>query len=293
MSQFQKYLSLITFSHTIFAMPFAILGMVIGMDQLDWNLPTMEILRIAILVILAMVTARSAAMAFNRYLDADIDAQNERTKNREIPAGIISKQKALRFTIIMSIGFMLISLAINKLCFFLSPIALFVILFYSYTKRFTALCHLVLGLGLALAPIGAYIAVRQSIDPGVIFLGLSVLLWVGGFDIIYSLQDRDFDDAQSLHSIPVYLGTQRSILLSRILHVLSLASLGFAMYSLYGTHQWIITAAWIFFAAVLLYQHSLYTAKDLSRVNKKYLTTNGVASLVFCLMIVIAIFTGV
>ncbi len=293
MARLQKYLSLVTFSHTIFAMPFAILGMVIAMDQLDWKMPSGELLRITTLVVLAMITARSAAMAFNRYLDADIDAMNERTKSREIPSGVISRPRALGFTVLMSLGFVLCSLAINPLCFYLSPVALFVILFYSYTKRFTALCHIVLGLGLGLAPIGAYMAVRQSLDPGIILLGVSVLLWVGGFDIVYSLQDKDFDDSQSLHSIPVYLGVRRSIVLSRVLHVFSWLFLGGAMYRLYGSPHGLMIIALAFFGAVLFYQHGLYSERDLSRINKKYLTTNGVASLVFCTLVLIAIFTGI
>ncbi len=226
-------------------------------------------------------------MAFNRYLDADIDAKNERTQNREIPKGIISRAHALRFTFLMAALFMATTYFTNPLCFALSPVALVVVLFYSYTKRFTSWCHLVLGLGLALAPLGAYMAVTGSANWGVILLSIAVLLWVAGFDIIYSLQDRDFDLSQSLHSIPARLGTRGAIRFSVLLHLLSVISLGASMYLLVGLESPLVIVALLFYTVSLIYQHTLYSPENLSRVDRKYMTTNGLASLVFCGLVIL------
>lgn len=289
MSQLKNYLSLVTFSHTIFAMPFAILGGVLGMQSIGWSMPINQVVIKFLLIILCMVFARSAAMAFNRYLDADIDARNERTKSREIPSGIISRMHALRFTILMSALFWATTYFINMLCFALAPVALFVILFYSYTKRFTSLCHLVLGVGLALAPLGAYMAVTESVNPGILLLSLSVLTWVSGFDVIYSLQDHSFDASQDLHSIPVRLGPKRAIRLSILLHIISVLSLVFSMTYFFGYQNPYVIMGLLFYIGVIVYQHSLYTEFDYSKVNRKFMTTNGMASLVFCVIIIGAI----
>src|SRR5437868_9314962 len=244
MSKVKSYLSLIKFSHTIFAMPFALIGFFIGILNADygvWNLnkaigggwdrPLLNpgfwefysgvLVTKFILVILCMVFARSAAMAFNRYLDRNFDIKNPRTAIREIPAGIISANSALRFTIISCVLFVTTCFFINRICFFLSPIAMFVILFYSYTKRFTPLCHLVLGLGLSLAQIGAYLAVTGRFDVLPILFSLAVICWVSGFDIIYALQDVEFDQSQNLYSIPAVLGKSKALHVSELLHVLS------------------------------------------------------------------------
>lgn len=194
----KNYLSLIKFSHTIFALPFAMIGFFLGTAQtavgIDWKLFA--------LVILCMVFARSAAMGFNRWADRDIDEKNPRTAVREIPAGIISPQNALFFVIVNCLLFIATTYFINWLCFYLSPIALLVVLGYSYTKRFTALCHFVLGIGLALAPIGAYIAVTGEFAILPLIYSFIVLFWVAGFDIIYALQDEGFDRSLGLNSIP-------------------------------------------------------------------------------------------
>ena len=196
----KKYLSLIKFSHTIFAMPFALIGFFLASQQYNFEWITL------LYVVLCMVFARSAAMAFNRYIDRDIDIANERTAQiREIPNRTITAKNALLFVVINAMLFVLTTYFINSLCFALSPIALLTILGYSYTKRFTVLCHLVLGLGLSLAPIGAYLAVSGVFDIIPILFSCVVLFWVSGFDIIYSLQDDDFDKTQKLHSIPVLL----------------------------------------------------------------------------------------
>src|SRR5688500_14982463 len=200
MSQIKNYLSLVKFSHTIFAMPFALIGFFLGLIAVNYKTPK-PWWELFILVILCMIFARSAAMGFNRYLDAKFDALNPRTAIREIPQGIISSKNALLFVIINCIGFILCCFFINPLCFALSFVALFVVLFYSYTKRFTPLCHLVLGLGLSLAPIGSYIAVTGSFDIIPILFSVSVLFCVSGFDIIYALQDEEFDRKNNLRSI--------------------------------------------------------------------------------------------
>jgi 4-hydroxybenzoate polyprenyltransferase len=213
----KKYLSLVTFAHTIFAMPFAFIGFFLAVTTTQYHFDWLKL----VLMVLCMVFARNSAMAFNRYLDRDIDIQNPRTKQRDIPAGRISPKAALTFVIINCLLFITATWFINRLCFFLSPVALFVVMGYSATKRFTALCHLVLGLGLSLAPIGAYLVVTGQFAITPIFFSLSVLCWVSGFDIIYALQDEDFDRSQNLHSIPAYLGKVNALRLSTFLHVLS------------------------------------------------------------------------
>lgn len=277
----KNYLSLIKFSHTIFALPFALIGVF-------WGLRYMEIRQMELdkpwwltlmLVVLCMVFARSAAMAFNRYEDRDIDAANERTKVREIPAGLISPQRALAFVLGNSFLFVLTTWFINPLCFFLSPVALLVILGYSYTKRFTALCHLVLGLGLSLAPVGAFIAVTAHFQWEPIVLGLGVLAWVSGFDIIYALQDETFDKAHHLNSIPVWLGKKRALGASIGLHLITAAMIVLFGYMIGGGLIFWIGAA--VFLALLAYQHFIVSPTDLSRVNMAFFTTNGIASVVF------------
>jgi 4-hydroxybenzoate polyprenyltransferase len=228
-----------------------------------------------------MVFARSAAMAFNRYLDREFDAKNPRTAIREIPKGLISASSALRFTMLNSILFVGVAYMINITCFLLSPIALLVILGYSYTKRFTSLCHIVLGIGLSLAPTGAFIAVTQTIDVAVVFLSLAVVGWVAGFDIIYSLQDDEFDTSQGLLSIPTALGRKKALLFSRGLHSITVVFLfmsGFAFG--FGI---LYTAGAILFTGLLAYQQSIVKHDDLSRVNIAFMTSNGIASIVFAL----------
>ena len=236
MSVVKNYLSLVKFSHTIFALPFAIIGFVLGL-RAQWmaQLPVEHFFLKFFLVIVCMVSARSTAMAFNRYLDRHFDKLNPRTAIREIPAGIIKAEKALVFIFINMAVFITASFFINSICFYLSPVALFVILFYSYTKRFTYLCHLVLGIGLSLAPIGAYLAVTGSFAILPLLFSFAVIFWVSGFDIIYALQDIDFDQSQSLYSIPSQWGLKQSLSISRVLHILS-ASLVIIAYFIGGFH---------------------------------------------------------
>lgn len=276
----KNYLSLIKFSHTIFAMPFALTGFFLAQKR-GHAMQMNELLTKLGLVIACMVFARSAAMSFNRYLDRDIDALNDRTKVREIPAGIISSKRALMFTIIMSLLFVLTALFINRICFYLSPVALFVILFYSYTKRFTPLCHLVLGLGLSLAPIGAWLAVTGEFAWLPLLLSGIVICWVAGFDIIYSLQDEDFDKEYKLNSIPALLGKAKALLVSRLLHLIALIMvITFGLMGEMNLLYWIGAGV---FCIMLFYQHSIVKPDNLSRVNIAFMTANGVASIIFAI----------
>lgn len=273
----KKYLSLVTFSHTIFAMPFAFIGFFLAINTTGANFSWLKLG----LMVLCMVFARNSAMAFNRYLDRDIDAKNPRTKQRDIPAGRISAKNALAFTIINCLLFIAATWFINSLCFFLSPVALLVVLGYSLTKRFTALCHLVLGLGLSLAPIGAYLVVTGAFATLPVLFSLAVLCWVSGFDIIYALQDEDFDRAENLHSIPSYLGKKNALMVSNILHVLAAA---FVIAPLFLTPlSWPYFLGLAIFIGMLIYQHQLVKPNDLSKVNFAFMTTNGIASVAFAI----------
>ena len=312
MNRVKNYLSLVTFSHTIFAMPFALIGFFIGLlkgsySSRVWNLnrtigwndyvvagwhttiyPKWFLPVKFILVILCMIFARSAAMAFNRWLDAKYDAMNPRTAVREIPAGIIKPNNALVFTITNCVLFIVTTFFINTLCFYLSPVALFVILFYSYTKRFTALCHLVLGVGLSLAPIGAYLAVAGQFDVLPILFSITVLCWVSGFDIIYALQDEDFDKNNHLKSIPSVLGKIKALRVSEFFHLLSAVTVIYAgVYGHFGFWYWAGVAV---FCGLLIYQHLLVKPNDLSKVNMAFFTTNGIASVVFAVFVLLDLF---
>ncbi len=300
MTTVKKYLSLVKFSHTIFAMPFAIIGFFLGVYHIaltrapGWHTTVMAtnsiygMFKLFGLVILCMVFARSAAMAFNRYLDSNFDAKNPRTAIREIPAGIISKESALRFVIINCLLFLTATYFINRICFLLAPVALFVILFYSFTKRFTPLCHLVLGVGLSLAPIGAYLAVTGAFALLPIFFSLAVIFWVSGFDIIYALQDVDFDQSQKLYSMPAWLGKEKALRVSQLLHVLSaICVIAAGQYGHFGIWYWLGVAV---FTGMLIYQHSIVHPNDLSKVNIAFMTANGVASIVFSIFVLLDIF---
>ncbi|MEY4293324.1 MAG: hypothetical protein RIQ61_1722, partial [Bacteroidota bacterium] len=240
------------------------------------------------LVVLCMVFARSAAMAFNRFIDRKIDAKNPRTATREIPAGIIAEKKALYFVIINGVLFIATTFFINPICFYLSPIALFTILFYSYTKRFTSLCHFVLGIGLSLAPIGAYLAVSCAFALLPILFSFSVFTWVAGFDIMYALQDEEFDKSEQLYSIPSQLGIYNALKLSVIVHFITaclIISIG--IYSNFHSIYWIGASI---FNILLVYQHLIVKPNDLSRINLAFGTTNGVASIVFAFFTILSIY---
>ncbi len=290
MTKIKKYLSLVKFSHTIFAMPFALIGLVLGiqyfiLNQMNENeIITKLIIEKSLLVIVCMIAARSAAMAFNRFLDYKFDAKNPRTAIREIPTGTIKPKNALIFTLCCSAVFVATCLLINDLCFYLSFVALFVILFYSYTKRFTALCHLVLGVGLSLAPIGAFLAVTGVFQLLPILFSCIVICWVSGFDIIYALQDEEFDKSNRLHSIPVYLGKKKALILSSFLHFIS--ALLVIYIGMKYPSTWLYWVGALLFCGMLIYQHSVVKPNDLSKVNLAFMTSNGIASVVFALFVI-------
>lgn len=305
MPRVKSYLSLIKFSHTIFAMPFAMIGFVIAArepiviwftsfyrDYLpsswSWENKSKPLWLIFLLVILCMVFARSAAMSFNRYLDRSFDARNPRTVIREIPSGILEASSVLLFTIVNCLLFIACTFFINRLCFYLSPVALAVVLGYSYTKRFTPLCHLVLGLGLSLAPIGAYLAVTGEFALLPILFSLAVIFWVSGFDIIYALQDEEFDKSQKLYSIPAWLGKSKALRVSELLHLFSAAAVAIA--GLYGDFKWLYWIGVAVFVSMLIYQHSIVKPTDLKRVNLAFMTANGIASVVFAIFVIADLF---
>jgi 4-hydroxybenzoate polyprenyltransferase len=302
MSTVKNYLSLIKFSHTIFAMPFALIGFFLGAIELNnrnsglnrtlgwgWDITSFtwweeNFITRLLLVILCMVFARSAAMAFNRYLDRNFDSRNPRTAIREIPSGIISANSALVFTVVSSFLFIITCYFINRICFILSPVALLVVLGYSYTKRFTPLCHLFLGLGLSLAPIGAFLAVTGYFSFLPILFSLAVIFWVSGFDIIYALQDEEFDKSQRLYSIPAWLGKAKALRVSEILHLLSAACVIAA--GLLGAFGWLYWVGVLLFTGMLIYQHSIVKPNDIKKVNLAFMTANGIASVLFAAFVI-------
>ncbi len=284
--QIKNYLSLVKFSHTIFAMPFALIGFFLALQSVE-NIDTQNAIKLFVLIVLDMIFARNAAMGFNRYIDRKIDAQNPRTALREIPANKISKKSALWFVIINSILFLVATFFINKLVFYLAPIALLVVLGYSYTKRFTWLCHFILGVGLSLAPIGAYLAVAGKFSLVPLLFSFTVLFWTAGFDIIYSLQDADFDKKNNLKSIPVLLGKKTALQFSVGLHIISALFIIWAGLWNFGLWYWIGV---IFFCISLIYQHIIVKPNDLSRVNLAFFTLNGIASIVFAAFCILSFY---
>ena len=251
------------------------------------NLQTNEVVIRFCLVLVCMITARSAAMGFNRYLDRHFDQLNPRTAIREIPAGIIKAEKALGFVVVNALIFIVATYFINPICFYLAPVALFVILFYSYTKRFTYLCHLVLGIGLSLAPIGAYLAVTGEFELLPLLFSFAVVFWVSGFDIIYALQDAEFDAAQSLYSMPSHWGGDNALKIARLFHLLS-ASFIIAAYFI-GVFHWLYLVGMLVFIGMLIYQQSIVKPNDLSKVNLAFMTANGIASIVFSIFVITSI----
>jgi 4-hydroxybenzoate polyprenyltransferase len=265
-------LEMIKIEHTLFALPFALLGAVLAAR----GLPTLYQLA---WITAAMVGARSAAMAFNRLADRAIDAANPRTSMRAIPAGLLSAQFVAAFTVASSALFFLAAFMLNRLTLLLSPVALASVLLYSYTKRFTSLSHLALGWCLAIAPTGAWIAVRGAIDsPVPLLLSLAVMLWTAGFDIIYACQDYEFDVRSGLHSIPQCVGMARALVISRLLHACMFAALA-AVHALAGL-RWPGLVGLVVTGALLVYQHSIVRADDLSRLNAAFFTTNATVSVI-------------
>lgn len=280
LSEPRKFLSLVKFSHTIFALPFAFIGF---FSAIFFTSHTFSF-RLLLLVILCMVLARNAAMAFNRYIDRNYDKTNPRTTGREVPSNVIQSKQALGFAIINAVLFMITTYFINNLCFYLSPLALLIILGYSYTKRFTILCHLILGLGLSLAPTGAYLAVTGEFGLIALLFSGAVLFWVSGFDVIYALQDFIFDSENKLKSIPVYFGKRKALYISTVFHLLSASFIILAgLLENLGIIYWIGS---IIFIGLLFYQHLIIKPHDLKKVNLAFFTTNGIASLVFAMFFI-------
>jgi len=284
----KNYLSLIKFSHTIFALPFALIGFTLAVSQKEYTFTRDKL----IFVLLCMIFARSAAMAFNRYIDRDVDTANPRTaKIREIPNGTIKEKSALHFVIVNCMLFMGTAYLLNSLCFILSPIALLVILGYSYTKRFTALCHLILGLGLSLSPIGAYLAVTAQFNILPLLFSCIVFFWVSGFDIIYAMQDQNFDKQFNLHSIPVLFGQKNALRFSRLMHFITTTIILFIGINYFTTSTLFWTATTLFIG-LLINQHRLVKPDDLSKVNIAFFTNNGFASIIFGSLIIIELITN-
>ena len=285
----QKYLSLVKFSHTIFALPFAMIGFFLAISLTDHEFTITTF----VLVIVCMVTARNAAMAFNRYIDKEIDKENPRTQTREIPNGILSEKSVLLFVIANSVIFIFATYFINDLCFYLSPVALLIVLGYSFTKRFTSICHFILGLGLSLAPVGAFIAVTAQFDLIPVLYGIAVFFWVAGFDIIYSLQDEDYDIKANLFSIPQRIGRKNALSFAVFCHIISSGTLIWAAYVLHTNFSgigYLHIAGLLIFISLLFYQHTLVSTKDISKINLAFFTTNGIASLVFSIAVILDLF---
>ena len=272
------YGRMIKFSHSVFALPFALASAVMAADgRMPWReLPW---------IVVAMVGARSAAMGFNRLADQAIDARNPRTAGRELPRGVLSRGEVWAFVVLSALALVGAAAMLNPLCLLLSPVALLIVFGYSYTKRFTSGSHLVLGLALGIAPVGAWLAVRARFDAAPAVLALAVLCWVAGFDTIYACQDADFDRREGLRSLPALLGTRRALLAARILHLLGAALLA-ALYVLVPLHP-VYLAGVAAVAALLVYEHSLVAPDDFSRVNAAFFTVNGwisIGYLVFTLL---------
>jgi 4-hydroxybenzoate polyprenyltransferase len=274
------YGRMIKFSHSVFALPFALASFALATEgRLPW--------RTLLWVLVAMVGARSAAMGFNRLADHRIDALNPRTAGRELPRGALSRAQVAAFVALSAAALVLAAAMLNPLCFALSPVALLLVLGYSYTKRFTSLSHVALGLGLAIAPVGAWLAVRGQFSPVPLALALAVACWVAGFDVIYACQDVDFDRAQGLHSLPARLGVRRALFVARALHVLAvgfLLSLWWLV-PLHPVYLFGVAAVAVLFA----YEHSLVRPADLSRIDAAFFTVNGWISVGYLAVALLAV----
>ena len=270
-----KFIKLVKFSHTIFALPFALIGFFLAVritgNEFSWWLFG--------LILLAMVFARNSAMGFNRYLDREIDAKNPRTSSREIPAGHLSPGAVKVFVIVNIVLFLIVALMINTLCFYLAFPAMAILLLYSYMKRFTSLCHYVLGLALAIAPVGAYLSIAGEFHAAPLILSLIVLLWASGFDIIYALADEEFDKEQDLHSVPQLHGKRTGLIISAIGHLL-IVPLLYLFYVVADMGTIYLVGAAIF-TILLIYQHLIVSPTNLSRINAAFFTANGFASVIF------------
>jgi 4-hydroxybenzoate polyprenyltransferase len=270
-------LDMIKFEHSVFALPFALTGAMLAFREHPVAAPVMWIK--VLWIVVAMVAARSAAMAFNRILDAGIDGKNPRTSTRHLPAGLLSRGFAWGFVTVACLVFLLAARALNPLCLNLAPLALAIVFVYSYTKRFTSLSHLVLGFALGIAPAAAWIAVTGGLDPRILWLTAAVMFWTAGFDVIYSCQDYDFDCREGLFSLPRRFGIAGALRLSKLFHVAMIVCL--ANLVIRFQLGWLSLAGIAVVIALLLYEHSLVKADDLSRVNAAFFTVNGYVSVLF------------
>lgn len=274
MSKIADYLRLVKFSHTIFAMPFALLSFTYAWMTAEHSSQLWVVL---LQVVACMVFARNVAMGFNRWADRKIDAENPRTANREIPAGVISSRGAVVFIIINALLFVATTITINPLCAWLSPVALFVVMFYSYCKRFTAMAHIVLGLSLGIAPVGAYMAVTGTAVAECWLLAVVVMTWCAGFDIIYALQDAEFDRKRGLHSIPSHFSATTSLVISALLHVVSVAVL--ILFAMSQPQSWLLYVGCAIFATILAMEHYLVTPTKQRNIGIAFGTFNALASM--------------
>ncbi len=294
MDSVSKYLRLVRFAHTVFAMPFAVMSFVCALRSIDFGAAENSCpfwwAVLLVQVVLCMVFARNVAMGFNRWADRDIDAANPRTASREIPAGKVSPRAALWFVGINAALFVLTAASINSLTAWLSPVALAVIMSYSYCKRFTSLAHLVLGLSLGIAPVGAYIAVTGRFALAPCVLALLVMTWCGGFDIIYALQDREFDRANGLHSIPARFSVATALGISIALHAVSVAALVWFV-SLLPSSMWITVGAALF-TVILVAEHLLVTPTRQTDIGMAFGTLNGLASLMLAAFVITGLLTA-
>jgi len=270
-------LEMIKFEHSVFALPFALTGALLAVRQGGPEAAGLG--RKLALIVAAMVTARSAAMAFNRLMDSEIDARNPRTRMRHLPAGLLSPGFVWGFLAVAVLAFLLAARALNPLCFRLAPFAMALVFFYSFTKRFTSFSHLVLGFALGIAPAAAWIAVRGSLDPRILWLTAAVTFWTAGFDVIYSCQDYDFDRREGLFSLPRVLGIAGALRVAQLLHVMMIACLLALVFTLHLGSLALAGVAAI--AGLLVYEHSLVKPADLSRVNAAFFTMNGYVSVLF------------
>ncbi len=271
-------LDMIKFEHSVFALPFALTGALLALRDAGFAVAVWPKL---LWIVVAMVGARSAAMAFNRIVDSEIDARNPRTRMRHLPAGLLSRGFAWGFVAATSAVFVLAAAQLNRLCLLLSPLALALVFFYSFTKRFTAFAHIVLGFCLGVAPAAAWIAVRGTLDPRILWLTAAVTFWTAGFDVIYACQDYDFDRAEGLSSVPRLLGIARALRVAQMFHVLMIACLLALVWTLHLAALALVGVAAV--TALLLYEHSLVKPNDLSRVNAAFFTMNGYVSVLFFL----------
>ena len=273
------YGRMIRFPHSVFALPFALAAAALAANQSGITV------RQLVWIVVAMVAARSAAMGFNRLVDHSIDARNPRTAGRELPRGVLSRREVLAFVALSSVVFVVAAGMLNTLCLALSPVALAIVFGYSYTKRVTSASHLVLGLALGVAPVGAWLAVRGRLEAAPLVLGLAVMLWVAGFDTLYACQDADFDRREGLHSLPARLGVARALLLARGMHALAVLLLSWVFWLAPLHPLYLVGVGGV--AALLTWEHSLVRAQDLSRVMHAF-NLNGWVSLGYLVLTVAA-----